>query len=37
VQLELLQGMGFTDRARLITMLEESGGDANAVVERLIS
>lgn len=37
VQLETLANMGFTDRKRLVQLLEQHGGDANLVVDQLIS
>jgi hypothetical protein len=37
VQLSLLASMGFTDRPRMIELLEANGGDAERVVEKLIS
>ncbi len=36
VQLETLAAMGFTDRKRLVQLLEENKGDANLVVEKLL-
>ena len=36
VQLETLSAMGFTDRKHLVQLLEETGGDANLVVEKLL-
>jgi hypothetical protein len=36
VQLELLGSMGFTDRKRLIRLLEDCGGDAQRALDKLI-